>query len=244
MNSRKYNMRLISKLHLAFGVMLCIAFGSSALTVWSARQAAFYLERTQLAHQVYETYLALSSHTYQLFKQFGDAMLIGNRDRGTGEERLLDTLRSDVVYIRQLIAQEIQLVGEEEIEELELLARIERNIEELLIEHQNILAAKQAGLDAEYKQRLVTMLDVKIDQNFNQLIEEAVMEEAEEVHENRQETAAKLKRFQFMALVFGLIAAIATLASLWALRRDIKQPIERLLERCRGTATGRTQAPD
>jgi len=230
MNVREVNMRLISKLHLAFGLMLCIAFCSSALTVWSAQQAAFYLERTHLAHQVYETYLALSSHTYQLFKQFGDAMLLGDRDRDTSEAALLENLRADIALIRQLIAQEIQMVGEEEIEELEVLARIEQYIQELLAEYRGILDSRQTDPDAQYQQRLATMLDVQIDQDLNQLIEEAVKEEAEEVHENRQETAVRLKFFQLMALVFGFVAATATMISVRTLRRDIKQPIERLLD--------------
>ncbi len=135
-------MRLISKLYLTFGILLSIAVGGAALTMWNAQQTMFYLERTHLAHKGYEAYLSLSSHTYQLFKQFGDAMLIGDQDRGTGESILLEKLRADIARIRKLIGQEIQLVGEEEIEELDRLAKIERQIEDLLLEHQAIVESK------------------------------------------------------------------------------------------------------
>ncbi len=74
------------------------------------------------------------------------------------------------------------------------------------------------------------MLDVKIDKDFNQLIQEGIEDEAEEVRESREEAAAITKLFQVLATVFALLATVATMTSLWVLRRDIKKPIEKLLK--------------
>ena len=73
--------RIISKLYLSLGLLLAIAVGGASLAILCAREASNRVEYLNLAHQEYEAYLALSNHTYQLFKQFGDAMLIGDRDR-------------------------------------------------------------------------------------------------------------------------------------------------------------------
>lgn len=223
-------MRLVSKLYFAFIIMLAIALSGAALAGWSARQAAFHMERIILAHQVYESYLALSNHTYQLFKQFGDALLIGDRDFGAGESELLGKMRNDIASIRRLIAREIQIVGDEETEELELLAKIEQQIEELIREYQEIIASKDALVFTENWERLSGMLDKSIDEDFNELIQEAIDEEAEEVRETMAETTARLRLFQILVGVFIVIAALTALASLWTLLRSIKQPFENLLK--------------
>lgn len=223
-------MRLTAKLYITFSILLSIAIGGAVLTVWSAYQTRFHLERTYLAHKVYEAYLILSSHTYQLFQQFEDAMLIGDQDHGTGESILQEKLRTDIARIRNLIGQEIQLVGEEEIYELDRLAKIERQIEDLLLEHQAIVEMKRTGAVNEYWQRLSQFLKVKIDKDFNQLIQEGIDDEAGEVRETREKAAAITERSKILATVFALLATVATVTSLWMLRRDIKKPIEKLLK--------------
>ncbi|MGZ9033553.1 MAG: hypothetical protein ACXW25_03955 [Rhodospirillales bacterium] len=62
-------MKLIHKLYLSFGLVITLAVASVVMAVWSAREAAYHLDRTHFAHQQYEGYLALSNHTYKLFKQ-------------------------------------------------------------------------------------------------------------------------------------------------------------------------------
>ena len=69
-------MRFVSELCISQGVLLAFALGGATLAAWSGHQASVQLERVNLAHTVHHGYLSLSSHTYQLFKQFGDAMLI------------------------------------------------------------------------------------------------------------------------------------------------------------------------
>lgn len=236
-------MRLASKLYLTFGLLLSMVIINATLTVWTARQTLFYLERTKIAHKQYESYLSLSNHTYQLFKQFGDAMLIGDQDRGMDETILLGKLRADITRIRNLIGEEILLVGQEEIKELKRLAQIEKQIEDLIenliMEHQAIAKSKRTSTFDEYWRRLSRLLDVRIDKDFNELIQEVIDYVAEEVRETREDSAAKIALFTLLAVVFALTAILSTIVSLWVLRRDIKKPIEQLLIGARALSQGK-----
>jgi len=230
-------MRLIPKLYISFGSLLAIALISVAMAIWSAREAEMQLERTHLAHQVYEAYLELSSNTYQLFKQFGDAMLIGDRDQGAGEKELIDKIRANIATIRQVTGLEIEMVGEEEIEELDRLSKVEKQIQSLLNEYANLVAEGDVAVPTNWI-RLSHVLDEEVDRRFNALIQEALDDEASEVQETRDEAAERVWQFKLMAGVFGLIAILAAAASLALLVRDIRRPIEKLLTGARALAGG------
>ena len=219
----------MSKIFAAFGTMLTVAIISAVLTIWCARQAAFHLERTELAHQQYQGFLSLSNHTYQLFKQFGDALLIGDRDRGVGESQLAHLIRADIDRIRQITAREIELVGEEEFEELELLEEVETQIELLLGEYASAIEASADLSPADYWARLARILDQQVDRDFNRLIRIAIEEEAGEVAEVRAETTSLIRLYQVLAVVFAVIAVAAAGITLHSLVQDIRRPIARVL---------------
>ena len=218
--------------------MLTVALISASLAFWSARLAEHHLERSRLAHRVHEQYLSLSTHTYQLFKQFGDALLIGDRDQGSGEAMLLAEIRADITQLRTLIAEEVQLVGAEEIEELELLARIERQINALLREFARLQAGAAGSDPVGYESRLVDILDNRIDAEFQVLIEEALAEEQREVAETEAELRAATSLFQQAAILAGLIATITAVLGVFVLRRSLTRPLQRLLRGAEAVGRG------
>ncbi len=231
-------MRYLTKLTLSFSGLLAVALVSAALAFWSARSAEYHLERSRLAHRVHEQYLSLSSHTYQLFKQFGDAFLIGDRDRGSGEARLLTEIRNDISQLRSLIAAEVQIAGDEEFEELELLARIERQIEALLKEFSRLQAGDAAPDTITYKTRLSQILDEKIDAQFQTLIAEALSGEEEEVAETEAEMRAAIALFQWSSIAAGVIAAFTALFGVLLLRSALTKPLRRLLDGAEAVGRG------
>ena len=231
-------MRYLTKLTLSFTGLLAVALVSAGLAFWSARSAEHHLQRSQLAHRVHEQYLSLSSHTYELFKQFGDALLIGDRDKGTGEARLLKDIRADISKLRILIAEEVQLVGEEEIEELELLAQIERQIEYLLKEFSRLQASDVSVDPMAYRERLTSILDEKIDADFQALIAEALIEEEQEVAETEAEVRQAVALFQRAAVIAGVIAAVAAFFGIFLLRSALTKPLQRLLEGAEAVGRG------
>ena len=231
-------MRYLTKLTLSFTGLLVVALLSAGLAFWSARSAEHLIERSRLAHLVHAQYLSLSSHSYQLFKQFGDAFLIGDRDRGSGEAELLSLVRIDISELRALIAAEVQLVGEEEIEELELLARIERQFDTLLREFARLRASQDAADTIGFTTRLSEILDQGIDADFKALIAEAIAEEEEEVEETEAEIRAAVTLFQQAAVIAGLIAAFTTVFGILLLRRGLTKPLRGLLDGAEAVGRG------
>ncbi len=138
-------MTLVTRLGVLFAVILSVSLFAAALSVWGSRQTQFHVARVSLAHAALEGYLSLSNNTYQLFKQYGDALIIGDRDQGRGERELVAAIRRDIASLRRIIGSEIDLVGEDEIGELEALSVIATKIEELIVAFDRLFAGRVAG---------------------------------------------------------------------------------------------------
>ena len=143
-----------TKLLLAFGVLVCLTVVLTGLSNWGGHKVQVHMERSRLAHDVLEGHLRLSSHTYQLFKQWADALLVGDQDQGSGEKALLEKLRADIASLRDMIAYEVAFVDEDEQEgereELYTLSLIERQIdsETLLFEIFQITGFNTEGIES------------------------------------------------------------------------------------------------
>ncbi len=227
------NMKLVARLRLLFAVMLLVGLAGAGLSLWSVRQTQHHIQRINLAHSVYDGYLSLSSHTFQLFKQYGDDMIIGDRDRGFGKAVLIDEIRRDITRIRGLIGTEIDLVGEEEIEELEWLALIEIKLEELIAALERVSTQSPPGELAASWWELSQVLDDDIDRDFRAMIDAALAEEIEEVEATKAEVGRRLLLLEGLALGFAGVAVAAGFGSMWAMGGLIRRPVERLLDGAR-----------
>ncbi len=216
-------MKLETRLSLFFCFMLALTISGALLSVWSSRQAAFYLKRLDLATQVYSANLKLSSHTYQLFKQFGDVLIVGRRDNGARKEELISLIRADIAVVRDLIGQEIDLVGENEIEELAALSALELQIETIFTELLSITRGDFSGDDASNWEKLSTILESEIDLDFQERIEAALAEEAEEVAETRASADRMLSLMRNLSALFGGLAFLGSVGSFLALRRFLEK---------------------
>lgn len=210
-------------------IMLVAALSGTALAYWTAQRAGFYNDRINLAHESYEAHLQLSSNTYQLFKQYGDAMLIGDRDEGKGEAALIGMIRQNIRDIRILIGQEIELVGEEEIEELELLSRIERKIEDLITRFEIVRKDPETEQFSRNWAGLSVMLDDEIDRDFRTMIDEALSEELDEVQETRAAAARHLKMAKRGASLLVLMAFGVAAGAFWVYAVGIATPMRQLM---------------
>ena len=234
-------LRYPTKVVLAFTGLLGVALGSAALAFWSASSAQTHLERLHIANRVNEEYLSLSNNTYRLFKQFGDAFLIGDRDRGAGEESLIAAIRDDVREIRGLIAEEVQVVGEEEVAELQHLARIERKIDALIRELTLLQTNDGANDEPPYDVRLARVLDQRIDTEFEALINEALAEERAEVAETETNLRAAVGFYQSASMGASGIAALTAVLGAVFLRRSILRPLRLLLDGAEAVGRGDLQ---
>jgi len=232
-------MRIANLLRSLAIIMLLIALSGTALAFWTAQRAAFFNERINLAHKSYEMHLQLSSNTYQLFKQYGDAMLIGDRDQGMGEAELIRLIRQNIQDARILIGREIDLVGDHEFAELELLSRIEIKIEDLIARFELVRADTAVEQFGRNWTGLSVMLDDDIDRDFHSMIQAALAGELAEVEQTRAAASEHLRLANRSAFVLVLLAFGATAFAMWIYRRDIAWPIDRLMRGVNALADGR-----
>ena len=236
-------MSITVRMRIILSSLLAAALASASLAFWSAERAAHLNARIELAHRHYETHLKLESHAYQLFKQYGDAMLIGDRDDGGGERRLTRLLRADIRAARAIIAEEIDLVGEEEFGELEEIARIERLIEHTITELDRAVADRSSGDAVDGWARLRAILDDDIDGEFARLIETAIAHEQAEIEAAREEAAAHASTAEIAAVLLAGFALAAALVARLVFRRAFEAPVARLADGARRFAAGDFSRP-
>jgi two-component system, OmpR family, sensor kinase len=221
-------MRLSALLTLCFGFLLVCALASAGLTYWAVAKTRAWDERIGLAQMSYTEHQSLQANVYRLFKEHADALLIGNRDRSQLERAVETEIEGNIEAIRAIIAQEIKIEGEEEFEELGLLASIERQIELILGRYETILANKDfvAGVPTD---ELGELLDEDIDRDLGELIAIALAGERAEV----QETAVEASDFRtFVSRVasgiMGLMLCVTVVMAI-LYRRYASRPLDALV---------------
>jgi two-component system OmpR family sensor kinase len=230
-------MRFTTKIVVLFSGVLALATISAALVVLGGQQARHSLDRMDLVHRSYEAHLALSNHTYQLFKQFGDAMTIGDLDRGAMEADLLRSIRGDISLIRETLVAELQLFGDDRKADLEHLAKIETKINKLLSEYQVVI---DAGIpeSADDWARLSRILDERVDQDFARLIQTGLDRQYGALLYQRSMNQERLKFSQFLSIAVALTGTIVASIALWWIIRSFNKPVNQLIDGAEAFAGG------
>ena len=209
-------------------VIITLLGGLSALTLYSLEKSRWWDARTQLAQEAYGLHLRLEANLYRLFKQNGDALLIGARDGGEAEAALKEAIDQNIADIRKVIAREIQMVGEEEIEELELLDDIEADIRSVNAAIATLNASGDPIDTFLQIERLAALLDGDIDVELDRKIAIALEEEQEEVQEVLEEAAAFRNWNQRLVYGISTAALAAIIVGLLSFNSKIRLPIIRL----------------
>jgi signal transduction histidine kinase len=234
-------MRISVLTSIFFGLLVVATLSSGLLTLWHSTQSRVWDQRIELAQASYAEHLLLQSNIYQLFKQHGDALLMGDRDGGAMEAALRARIAANLAEIRRIICREIDLVGEDEIEELELLSQIETKVQALTRKLDNLgdLAARTDV--APPRTTLVDILDNEIDAKLALVITEALDEERAEV----VETLARAEAFRsrIRAGVIAIIVGTVLIAGLsgWVYRRMVVLPTLRLVAKIETFRAGNKQ---
>ena len=209
-------------------VIITLLGGLAGLALYSNEKTRWWDARTQLAQEAYGLHLQLEANLYRLFKQHGDALLIGDRDGGAGEAELRAKIDENLADIRTAIAREIQMVGDEEIEELELLDDIEDDIRAVNAAIATLTAAGEPIDTFIQIERLAALLDGDIDEELDMKIAAALEEELEEVEEVLAEAAAFRAWNDRLVYVILATSVIMLIIGLLSFNTQIRQPIARL----------------
>lgn len=204
-------MRLSVLNSLILGLLLAFAVASGALTLWHSHRSALWDRRIALAQDSYAQHLLLQSNIHRLFKQNADSLLFGDLDEGRLEDEIGREISGNIVAIRNIILREIALVGEEEFEELDVLARIEDHVRSLTRSLQRLADDGTLLTPDGRRGQLIRLMDEEIDGRLAMRISEALAGERAEVEETS--AAASAFRAQVQSVVWGLITLSVALAA-------------------------------
>jgi signal transduction histidine kinase len=224
---------LRTKLVVAFVGLLSPAILMGFLLYWGPRQMEQRLERTLLAHNEVQAYLALALETYRHLQQLEYEVALGQAVEPEDLSQRRQRLEEMLEHLRRLTLEELAFVGDAEPEEQEELARIAR-FEDTL--DQAIAAVARAGADgsAEERRRVMSL----VDQRLGALIDEVIADETGEAEVADAQARQMSDRLTVLAIVVVAIAGICALVTaLWA-RRRIQAPIDALIEGTRTIARG------
>jgi two-component system, OmpR family, sensor kinase len=221
-------MRLSLLLSLVSSVLVAGAVACAGLTFWVVLRSSAIEDRIALAHASYSEHQALRSNLYQLFKEKADALLIGDRDRSALEDEAKARIEANLLEIQRIIAREIEIDGEEELEELQLLSALDRNIKDVVKRYEEVLQ-DLGGPNALGQDNLTELLDRDIDRTLSDMIDVALAGEREEVTE-ALEGAAKFRQLVVVlaAVILGAMV-LTTFVVLLIYRRTVARPLADLV---------------
>ncbi len=229
---------LSTQLRGLFILMLALSMGGGGLAIWSFEKASYYLERVTLAYGAYTDVLSLKSHTYQLFKQYGDALMIG--DAGKNDAPLIVKIRQDIDNIRASSASERGLLGDDDLDELHALSEIEVKIEQLISEFNRIPRNENLGSSSAlpHWSGLSDILESGIDQDYYTMIRSFLVNEAFEVSEAHETAKREISFYRSLASLFVVFSLLAALVSMWIVSRNVSRPLNVLLYGVREFSNG------
>ncbi|MEO1470411.1 MAG: histidine kinase dimerization/phospho-acceptor domain-containing protein, partial [Pseudomonadota bacterium] len=202
------------KLSILCGGMLAVSLVCAALAFFGVRWSQFALERVALADAVLAEYLEVDAETQRLLRLYSDG---AEDDLIAAAERSLEVHFDEV---QRLIVAEVELVGEEEIEELALLARIQRGF--------RALRARWAAMSPEERLAIARDGADETFTAFTTMLEEALEEEREEVVETKEEVTAVARLMQGATLGAGILVCISVIGGLVILLRALVSPLSEL----------------
>jgi two-component system, OmpR family, sensor kinase len=224
---------LRTKLVVAFLGLLGPAVLMGFLLYWGPRQMEHRLERTLLAHDQVQTYLALALQTYRHLQRLEYEVTLGEAKNRETLSASRDRLTQMLEDLRRLTIEELAFVGEAEPGERLELQRIAR-FEDLLEQALTAINRAGAGGSPETLRRQMGVLDQKL----GTLIDEVIADESREVEVADAQARQLAGRLTMLAIVVVALSAIcALITALWA-RRRIQAPVDALLEGTRTIARG------
>jgi len=221
-------MKLVPQLRVALLLMLVLGVGSAFLSLRNLKQSQLYIERINNSHMVYAQYLVLESHIYQLFKQYGDAIIIGDSNQRAKKEALIAAIDSDIQRLNVLINSGNLRSANDQYIALQTLKQIEITVKSLITKLDEFSPTGTGELSSDWG-RLSTLLNNEIDEVLSKLIQTALIRKAEVVKTTSQTVEKAIDRQQFFTVSFSVLALLGVLALVLALHRKITRPIDKLL---------------
>lgn len=218
-----------TKIFWAIGLgFLALFVGLSAVTIHAINQSATLDKRLQLAQTSYALHLRLESHVYQLFMNHDGVGASTSPMALPLKEDLKQLIRDDIAQIRHVIAQEIELVGEEEFEELEQLELVEREVDKIIAALSGLPSGLAEGGRADHLRRLDELMNSDLDKRFLALVSRSVAEEMSEIAKVMNKSAATHALSQTAIIIFMALCLFMLAITLFMFNRQFRLPLAAL----------------
>lgn len=218
-------MRSTTFTRLNAAVILIIVLGLGTVSISGLYAARWWDDRVRLSNKSYHEHLLLENNLFRLFKRYEDGLLIGESVSGVDVRALETAIDENIANIRAIIEAEIALVGEEELEEIAFLDRMETEID-MVVTRLATLATTET--DQDRKSQLIEVLARRIEGRLADLFAEALAEEIEEMEETEVAAAAFRRQSLMLSVVFLATAIACLVASFVQYNRMIRLPLSRL----------------
>jgi len=200
----------------------------AALSVLNMQRSRDHLAQINLSHAIYENYLKVESNTYQLFKQYGDVIIIGDGNQRAYKQTLIKLIDDNTSHLKELIGQKISLAGGHTETGLDAPAAIDATVKQLIVRLDQFLPTGTGELVADWG-RLSQLLNEEIDEDFRDMFQAALLEEKQDVNRITDEVQSAMQRQQFFAALFGLSSVLVVLAAVIMLDRRVTRPMTSML---------------
>jgi two-component system, OmpR family, sensor kinase len=235
-------MTIRAKLMVTFAALIGITVGVAGLSLRSSAEARFLLERSRLAHAVLEEQLALHVDALRLFKRLVDPVLGDAADRAAGDAAAA-ALEARLARLRDAILAELTLLAatderESEQDEFRAVRAIEEELRQITAAFGEVRQLMREGAVDRARAVLARVRAERVDGTLARLLDAAVAEEMREVAEADGDAQAALLRSDRAARLAAALAVLVGVGSALLVNRQVRRPLERLLEGTRALERG------
>ncbi|MAY37061.1 MAG: two-component sensor histidine kinase [Spongiibacteraceae bacterium] len=225
-----------SKIALVVGFSTLAVLLAAGLSIWSVRATDKHILQANLAQDLLNEHLQLSVHTYRLFKQLTDEVLLGSTANQSIVRNKRQAIAMSISRIKALEIEQREAIGEEYAPgAVEDTTELEQLIELII---RDFTAALKLPPSSERSQRINAILEERIDVGFREQVNAALSRQRSVVTLMNNRIQTVHTQAMGVAVVLVLITAILGLAMAWLLVRGIAAPLDTLGRAARIWAAG------
>ncbi|HIC47610.1 HAMP domain-containing protein, partial [Methylophaga sp.] len=221
----------------AFAFLIVIL--ALSLTVWSTKFTASNIAQVNMANSLLTEHLKLSDHSYRLFKQITDEILLGKSANQSIVRNKRAMITETLSRIRALeIAQREALGPEKTKGSVEDTDNLEMAINGILKSFAEVLEMSD---EQSRSQKIKFLLEEQIDNNFRDAINLALQRQSGLVDALNANIENRHALIYWSALVLSLLAIFLTILGSLALIRNITEPVDQLKKGAEALSKGDLQ---
>ncbi len=231
-NSRKLKMSFRVRLFTTLGALLILAISASIANFYGTTRSTLLFERNQLANDVVHSYSEAAMLTERLVKKMTVAVYQPPNSSIAHITEVKLQIQTQLDMARQNIAKEVELVGkiEDEAQELEELAGLERLIGRAINQFDEILLLRDSGQTEMAQERFIAVLSSQIESQFSESINALLAEERSEINEAQSDIEALGQQLKIFASIIIALALLFILPAVLQLAHIFNRSMNQLQE--------------